>query len=90
MFTFTTGSGVRLAAILLRVLGEGVANALLGPFGALGVLNLKCTKNHDEHMPSTHHTELENNISNVDGHISSCVQFSTTDTHCPFRDPFSF
>ena len=39
MFTFTTGSGVRLAAILLRVLGEGVANALLGPFGALGVLN---------------------------------------------------
>ena len=41
IFTFTTGSGVRLAAILLRVLGEGVANALLGPFGALGVLNKK-------------------------------------------------
>ena len=76
MFTFTTGSGVRLAAILLRVLGEGVANALLGPFGALGVLNLKCVRNNDEHMPSADHIELVNNIPNLDGHKSSNVQIS--------------
>ena len=39
--TFSLGSGVRLAAILLRVLGEGVAKALLGPLGAFGVLCVK-------------------------------------------------
>ncbi len=34
----SVGSGVKLAAILLRVLGDGVANARRGPLGAFGVL----------------------------------------------------